>query len=173
MGLCPVTTLFRSWLRRSVTLQSRILDTSQPHSGHPVCIMCLGVSGSLRGISQSHTFHLAPFLAFHSRKAGFPHFGHCSTSFWTPCLHNLFGSTGRSEKTGMYFPVSYFPLGPFSRFPLPRSGRPSFWTPVNLILDSHCAEALSKQGGFTQTAHEPVSAKLAYLNIHSEELECR
>jgi len=57
------------------------------------------------------------------------HFGHRLPSFWTPCLHNVFGNSG---KIGMYFPVSYFQLGPFSRFSLPQSGLPPFWTPVYL-----------------------------------------
>jgi len=80
-------------------------------------------------------FNLAPFLAFHFQ---LPRSG--LSPFWTPVLHNFFGSAGKSGKTGRYFPVSHFPLGPFSRFPLPRSGLPHFGHPVpsfwTLVLHS-------------------------------------
>ena len=65
----------------------------------------------------------------------------------TPCLHNVFGITGKIGKIGIYFLVSYFPLGSFSppqsrdpqagqKTPLPRSGLSPFWTPYTLILDT-------------------------------------
>ena len=39
----------------------------------------------------------------------------------TPVLHNVFGSTVKTGRSGRYFMVSYFPLGPFS---LPQSRDP-------------------------------------------------
>ena len=62
-----------------------------------------------------------------------PNFGHPARSFWTPCLHNLFGSTGKSGRSGIRFPT--FHLATFLAFHSRKAGFPHFGQSGH-----HCAE---------------------------------